>query len=595
MEKEADYLFEVSWEVCNKVGGIFTVITSKAAQVKKYYGQNYFLIGPYFPPKAYGIFEEKLAPEGMKQIFEKLKKEGVHCHFWTWLVKGEPNVILIEFSGCVERKNDIKKELWDAYKIDSMNTEYFDYDEPVVWGCAVARLLQEIASLYKGKKIVAQFHEWLSGSGLLLLKHWKVPVATVFTTHATMLGRTLASANINPYELFGKIDPEQEARNRGITAKHQTEKQCAVNANVFTTVSEITGMEAENLLGRKPDVILPNGLDMEKFPTFEQASIKHKIFKARIKDFILYYFFPYYSFDLDHTLIYFLCGRYEFHDKGIDIFIKALGILNEKLKKSKIERNVVAFFWVPGNIKGIRPELLESKTFYEDIKDGIEDDIDDIKHRLVHSLISSKKLVKEELFDEDFLEELRRKLLRFGRKGAPPLSTHHLYDEDKDIILNTLKQVGLNNEKNDPVKVVYYPIYLTGADGLLDTSYYESMHGSHMGVFPSFYEPWGYTPLEGGALGVPSITTDLSGFGRYVYKECSQQKNPGIWVLPRLGKSDDEVVQRLADVLYYYSQLTPRERVENKMNARKVAETADWKFFIENYIQAHNLAVKKMF
>ncbi|MBI4140967.1 hypothetical protein HY485_03975, partial [Candidatus Woesearchaeota archaeon] len=444
----------------------------------------------------------------------------------------------------------------------------------------------------------AQFHEWLSAAGLLYLKNNHVKVGTIFTTHATTLGRTLANFDRDLYGLLDKINPDAEAASfgSGVLAKHQTEANAAKHADVFTTVSEITGIEAEKFLGRKPDVLLLNGLDMAKFPTFEEASIKHKLFKNRIHQFLLYYFFPYYSFDIDKTLIYFIAGRYEFRDKGVDVFISALGRLNERLKQENSDRTIVAFFWIPGNVKAIKPELLESKTYFVDVKDSVDDVADEIKNKVTHLLISKNDISAKSLFSEDFAHEMLPKVRRLARKGVPPLSTHDLYNEDSDLILTALKSAGLVNAEKDRVKAVFYPIYLTGADGLLDTSYYESMQGSHLGVFPSYYEPWGYTPLEGGALGVSSVTTDLAGFGRYLcQKGCTKEKYPGIFVLERFGKSYDEIVAALTDILYRFAHTSSQERVENKIMAQKVAATADWKFFIENYIEAHNLAVEKVY
>jgi glycogen synthase len=594
---EAEVVFEVSWEVGNKVGGIYTVVSSKALQMIERYGENYYVVGPYFPRKAQGVFEEHTTPETCKPVFEELKKIGIDVRCGKWLVKGNPNCFLVDFSNYTPQKNNIKRELWDAYKIDSLYTEYFDYDEPIIWGYAVGKLIEALSKgPYNGKKIVAQCHEWLAAGALLYTTMRKLPVATVFTTHATVLGRAMASDNINIYENISAIKPEEEARKRGpsIIAKYQTEKASAHNANVFTTVSEITGIEATQLLNKKPDVILPNGLDMEKFPTFEQASVRHKLFKNRIKTFLIPYFFPYYSFDLDDTLIYFLAGRYEFKDKGIDVFIRALAILNETLKREKCNTTVIAFIWVPGNVRAIRSELLENKSNFLDIKDTLEDEEDEIHRRILHTLVTQKPIAKEALFGEDTQEDLKRKLAKFTRKtGLPPLSTHELYNEDKDAIINALKSAKLLNRKEDRVKVIFYPIYLSGADGLLDVSYYESMQGSHLGVFPSFYEPWGYTPLEAAALAVSSVTTDLSGFGRYLCTECVQQpKIPGIFVLRRMGKTEDETVKELAEFLARFAHFSPRERIENKIAAKKLAETADWKHFSENYVRAHNQALK---
>ena len=595
MKAEADVFFEISWEVCNKVGGIYTVVTSKIRPMLNYYKlDSYFCIGPYFPEKAFGVFEEKVPPEDIKKVFEKLKEQGIDCHFGTWLTEGNPNTILIDFSNFAKNINNIKGELWDWFQIDSLSTSYSDFGEPNVWARAVGILLNELEQAWHQKKIVAQCHEWLAGGALLYLKHNNSKIGTVFTTHATMLGRTLASQNINLYSQLESIDPQKEAYNHGIQAKFLMEKKCAENAGAFTTVSEITGIEATHLLGKKPDIILPNGLDISKFPSFEGVSIRHKLFKNKMKDFILYYFFPYYSFDIDNTLIYFLAGRHEFHDKGIDIFIDALGELNRRLKSEQSDKTVVIFFFVPGNIRGIKPELLEAKTKYRDIKDEIDDEIEDIKNHIVHALLSKKKFTQHTLLDDVTSADMKKKIMSLAKEGPPPLSTHDLHDEDTDEILCSLKKNELVNKKEDRVKVIYYPIYLTGADGLMDTSYYESMIGSHLGVFPSYYEPWGYTPLEAGALGVGSITTDLAGFGRYICKDCNQGKQPGVYVLSRFNKDDQRVTKDLVRTLYSFTNLTKQQRVENKITARNIAQKCDWKYFVKFYIQAHNLALKNV-
>ncbi len=592
----AKVVCEVSWEVCNKVGGIYTVVASKAAEMIKRYGDGYFLVGPYFPAKLMGTFEESVPPEECKECFADLKKEGIDVHTGTWLVKGNPRVLLIDFAGLVKNKNAIKAKLWEAYGIDTLNTDFFDFDEPVVWAWAAGRVIEEMQHVWK-EGLVAQFHEWLAGAGLLYLRTNKVPVGTVFTTHATTIGRALSSADVNIYQMLDRLNGDEEARKRGsgTWAKHLLEKACAKHAHVFTTVSEVTGLEAERFLDRKPDVLLYNGLDLAKFPTFEEASVKHKLFRSRIKEFLLYYFFPHYQIDLENTLLYFLAGRYEFRDKGIDVYIKALAELNERLKKQPDSKTIVAFIWVPGNIRAIRPQLLESKTLYNDIRDSVDDIHDELKIKLLHLLAGQKPITNESLLDPEFVQDIKPKLRRFlGRKGAPAVSTHELYEEGKDAIMRSLRAAGLDNAPDDKVKVVFYPIYLSGADGLLDTSYYESMQGCHLGVFPSYYEPWGYTPLEAAALGVSSVTTDLAGFGRYLCNECKQGKYPGIFVLKRFGRSDDQIVKDLADMMEQYAHFTMHERVENKIMAQRVAATADWRLFADRYVEAHTKALERV-
>mgnify|MGYP006272932389 FL=1 len=392
MKPNADLLFETSWEVCNKVGGIYTVLKSKSSQMIKEYGKKYALIGPYFIKNAVSQFIEELPPQEYQDIFKELKKEGINVHYGKWLVDDKPTTFLIDFSNYTINNNSIKKELWDTFKIDSLNTEYFDFDEPVIWSYAVGKLLEKIGNKFNDKKIVAQFHEWLTGTALLYLKKNNSKVSTVFTTHATTLGRTISNSNMELYPNLNKLDPDKKAYELNVNSKHQIEKQCANNANVFTTVSEITGIEAKAILNKKPDIILPNGLDLRKFPTFEEISINHRTMRSRIRDFLMYYFFPYYYFDLENTLIFFMAGRYEFYDKGIDVLINSLAELNKKLKKSKKSKNVVAFFWVPGNIKSVRHDLIENKTLFGDIESSLSEEITDLKTRLLHLFLAKKDI-----------------------------------------------------------------------------------------------------------------------------------------------------------------------------------------------------------
>ena len=593
MDAKADIVFEVSWEVCNKVGGIYTVVKSKAGKMVEAYGENYFLVGPYFASKAVAEFQEEMPVGTLKEVFEELRKQGILCHFGKWLVEGSPSVILVDFINYKSRMNDIKRELWDWYKIDSLRAPG-DYDEPVTWAYAAGMLVEKMAAAYKDKKILAHFHEWLSGVGLLYLKKKGVKIATAFTTHATALGRTLASSHVDLYNVWDKINPDEEAYKYNIESKHLVEKNSAMQADAFTTVSEITGMEAMHLLKKKPDVLLPNGLDISKFPTFEEVIIKHKLQRDRIREFMLHYFFPYYTFDPKETLNFFLAGRYEFRDKGIDIYIKALGKLNEKLKQEKSKKTIIAVIWVPANFRNIKTQILENTTLFQDIKDALEEAMPDVEKNLIYSFVSNKKAAKEVLFEDDFLTEMKIRVARFLKKGNPPVATHDLYDEN-DSILRAISEAGLRNAEEDRVKIIYYPIYLSGADGLLNLNYYEAMQGSHLGIFPSYYEPWGYTPLEAGALGVASVTTDLAGFGRYFCTECAQTDTPGIYVLKRMNKTHDDVVQQLVDVMLRYVNFSKEDRIANMLEARKVASMADWKIFVKKYIEAHNLAISKVY
>lgn len=585
-----DYLIECSWEVCNKVGGIYTVITSKVKLIQDKFKEKYLLVGPYFADKVPGVFEEIPVEESNtlcpKHICDDLESQGIILHFGKWLIEGEPNVVLIDFLNMKEKLNDIKEFLWENYKVDSLNSSN-DYDEPVSWAFAVGKFIEAIT---KEKKACCHFHEWLAGAALLYLKKNK-NISTVFTTHATILGRSLAGSGFQLYEELGKFNPDEKAKEYHTESKHSLEKAAANNADIFSTVSEITGIEAEHILGKKPDILLPNGLDLEQYPSFEDSSIEHRNHRDKIREFLLYYFLPHYKFDVTNTLFYFLAGRYEFRTKGIDLYIKCLSELNKKLIKEKSEKTIIAFIFVPSQIRSVRHEILENRTNFNDIKDDVDEYMSDIRKNIITDLISGIEISKKSLFNKELVFDLKKKVIKLKRKDNPPLSTHILVN-DNDIIMKSLEESELNNTEKDKVKIVYYPIYLTGADGLLDQTYNQVILSSHLGVFPSYYEPWGYTPLECCAHGVANVTTDLAGFGKYIKPKVTK-KHPGTFVVDRFGKTEKETCSKLTEVMYNFAKLSKKERVENKISSRKLAKLADWSVLIENYFNAYDLAVDK--
>ncbi len=588
---QCDKLFEVSYETCNRVGGIYRVLESKADKMMQHYGDSYFLIGPYYRDKARGEFKEEAPPQEIRKAFNRLEKEGIRCHYGRWLVKGKPQTILVDFSEYFYKVDEIKKFMWDDFKVDSLHAGY-DFNEPTCWSYATGRLIEELKKEFTEESFVAHFHEWLSGAGLLHLR--KVSnVKTVFTTHATSLGRTLAFNNVNFYKIFDEINPEEEAKKYNVFPKHSIEKATAKEADVFTTVSEITGIEAENFLKRKPDIILPNGLDIEKFLSFEDIVVKHRLQRKRLRNFVASYFFPYYTFDLEDSLFYFIIGRNELRAKGIDIFIDSLGKLNKRMKEEGSSRTIISFLFIPADVRGVNTSLLENVEYFRDIQETFEGTLPDIEERILYNILEEKELSKETLISEDYLLDLEKKLHRMKRSNEkPPISTHYL-NSSNDEIVNCLKSADLLNREEDKVKVIYYPIYLTGHDGLSNLSYEEALEACHMGVFPSFYEPWGYTPLEAAALGVSSVTTDLAGFGRFCASLERKEHRPGIYVLEREKYQDDVIAEDLHQFLYNFTKTNRRERVENKIEARKIASKADWHSFVLNYIKAHNKATEK--
>ncbi|OVE74472.1 hypothetical protein BVX95_02390 [archaeon D22] len=584
---KADLLIESSFEVCNKVGGIYTVVSSKAALMKEAYS-DYLLVGPYFQDKAVSELEQESPPDYLKQVFEELSAEGISCFYGTWKIKGEPKVILIDFRSKLFEADSIKTRLWESYGIDSLFSGY-DFVEPMVWSWCVGRLVEKISN-HTDKKIVSHFHEWLAGFSILYLKLNNVPVKTIFTTHATMLGRTISGCGDPLYSMIETMNPEEEAKRRGVNNKFTTERACANACDIFTTVSEITGYEAEKILGRKPEVLVLNGLEIQKFPTFEELCVKRSFAKRKLNDFLSYYFKPYYNVDLKNCLNFFTFGRNEYKNKGVDLFIKSLSQLNQRLQDENSKREVFAFFFIPCNASSVRTELAESKNKLDGIKSLLKKNNDGINENLLNSLLSDEDLRIENVFEKDLTGELKKQAASFRKESDPPQSTHYMHDEDNEEILRAFKEFNLFNRSSDNVKVILYPIYLSENDGILNMGIYDLLSAADLGVFPSYYEPWGYTPLESAAMGVPAITTDLAGFGRYV-----QNKNEkgGVFVLNRNGVSEEQSIQEFVEIMHSFVKMDKHEIVNQKIFAKEISKLADWSVLIDNYIEAHNKAMEK--
>lgn len=580
-------VLEASWEVCNKVGGIYTVVSSKVLHMIERYGDAYITVGPYVAHQAATEFTPTDAPEHIRAAIKTLEPEGIRCTYGVWEVKGRPACILIEFSEMMADKDTIKTEFWERFKIDSLDAP-FDYDEPLVWSVCVGKLAQ---ALSQESRVILHAHEWLAGGAILYTKTYAPQIATVFTTHATMLGRSISGTWGNLYEILDTLDYEKAARTLNVTNKHHTEKAAAHAADVFTTVSQITGIEAERILHKKPDLILPNGLDYSTFPDNEEIPIRHREHREHIREFLMAYFFPYYTFDLEETLLMYVSGRYEYTNKGVDITIAALGRLNRELKNLESDRTIVVFFFIPSGIQNIRYELLESKALFEDVQDEFGSYTLEIKKRLISGFAQRKTPDEIELFDEDFTQRMKRMLHTFTKDGTPALTTHHIMNEERDQLLRDLRQHGLLNRAEDRIKAVFYPGYLSRSDGLLNLDYHQAVMGCHLGIFPSYYEPWGYTPMESAGYGVPAITTDLAGLGAHILTNDIPQT--GISVLKRRDKHGEEIIEPLKELLKHYALMERHERIELKRDAIALSHRFDWKHLVPNYFEAHELAVSK--
>jgi len=590
-------VFEVSNEVAHKVGGIHAVIASKAPQMKKNF-KDYYAVGPY-DAKTMLIEFEPVQDHPFHTVFRQLAEQGIKCVYGKWIPAGKVNCILVDPAGVRSQTNEIKTKMWEEYRIDSLYSSDL-FNDMMVWGKAVGIVIEKIMQMdeFRGRQVVCQFHEWLAGSAMLHLKSVNSRAALVFTTHATTMGRTMAERNedlvgtVRDGLKAGKTATVEMAKSYGIESIHTLEVACARNADVFTTVSGIVAEEAKYVLGRYPDVLTLNGLAIETYPSMEELSIAHKQFWKKIRHFILAYFSPYYPLDIDDSLYFFSAGRYELHNKGFDMLIDAMGRLNDKLKKEKSKKTAVVFLWVPRKAKGENPEVLDNISMFESIDDEVMENLDKIKEHIIESVCSGKLPTKAAVFDEPFLYDLKQMIarIRTKRDRSAPLCAMDL-DDQNDFIIKLLKEKGLDNAEDDRIKVIYYPTYLSPADGLIGLNYNEAVMGCHLGIFPSYYEPWGYTPLETAALAVPAVTTDQAGFGEFI-KEHVKEDHPAIYILERKGKGDEVATRQLVDYMHFILNTTRKERVNKKIEAKRLSELADWQSLIKNYLSAYMLAIK---
>lgn len=574
---------EVSYEVANKVGGIYQVLSSKAGKMEDCYGENYITIGYYNAEKA----EEELAPrESFLQEMElETEIDGIDIYTGVWRVSGQPACILVDPSGMEKSTDEIKKEMYENYGIDSIEAGS-DFDDPIRWSYAVGKVIEELEEKLEGKTVV-QLHEWLSGPAMMNFES-----STVFTTHATVLGRALSNTDFDLRAAVeeGEVD-DSLAEEYGVKAKHQTEKMAAGESDVFTTVSETTGEEAAAVLDEEPDKILPNGLNVEEFPSLEELSYQHKKKKQEMKEFLRAYFEPYYDVNLeDDPRIFFISGRYEFHNKGLDVFIDALSELNEEEGD-----DFFVFFFVPADVKGVKSEVLENMSLYQELEDYVDSVMPEVRQTLLNSLTSDKdpgenlkKLVEN---TSTGLKSLQKNF-HDRRDKTPPNCAFDL-SYSNDSILEMMHEKGLRNREEDRVKVVFYPTYLSMGDKLLSMSYKDAIIASSAGIFPSYYEPWGYTPVETAANGALSVTTDMAGFGKFLQEETEEKERKGIQVLERADVSDEEAAENLADILRNYVSYPRTEITERKHNARRLAQLTSWEKLGDNYLEAHEKALEE--
>lgn len=590
-------LVEVAWEVCNQVGGIYTVIRSKAPAMAEHVNGPFCLIGPYMGKS----IQAELDPlDDVEDVFGQaaanLRKRGYDVHYAEWLITGKPRVVLLN-PNVIEDKalGVIKYLLWKNHGVGTPDHHPL-INQVVAFGYLTKLFFDELIKLTgQDQPVLAHFHEWMAGLPILDMKREKMPVKTIFTTHATQLGRHLAINSPLFYAHLPFFNHELEAKKFGIVTEEAIEFACAQSCDVFTTVSDVTARECKHLLRRKPDVIVPNGLNIERFEALHEFQNLHAHYKKEIHEFVMGHFFQSYTFDLDKTIYLFTSGRYEFRNKGFDVTLEALWHLNEKLKAEKADLTVVMFFITKRDYYSIKPEVLQSRAIMEEIRQTCEAIEQEVGKGLFYASTTRQdnRLPNLNDFVEDYWKLRYRRTIQSWKSNKLPLVvTHKLVNEETDDILQFLVRRNLLNRPEDKVKVVYHPDFITSTNPLFGIDYNQFVRGCHLGVFPSYYEPWGYTPLECMASGVPSVTSDLSGFGDYLTRNFPDHEKNGMFVIERGKRTFDWSARHLAASLHKFLVQSRRERIMQRNNVENYSSAFDWKNLIKHYRQAYELATR---
>lgn len=536
-----EFVFETSWEVCNKVGGIYTVLSSKAKTMVETYNGNIIFIGPDIwkdSPSPWFEEDNNLFTEWKEHAY---KNDKLKVRTGRWNVPGKPITILVDFQQFFSQKNDIYKQMWDEYQVNSLHA-YGDYDESCMFAYSTGRVIESFYNYNKlsAKNVIAHFNEWMLGMGALYIKSHVPAIATVFTTHATSIGRSIAGNNKPLYNYLSVYHGDQMARELNMEAKHSIEKRAAQEVDCFTTVSNITAKECEFLLERKPEVTL-NGFERDLVPTGKEYDKKRK----QARKILLNTAEKLFGIPVDNdALLVITSGRYEYRNKGIDVFIDALGRLNQV---QQLNKDVIAFVMVPAWVKEARTDLQE---------------------RLSNNTKEKTPLEK-------------------------PYITHYLHHEEHDPVSQQIKYLGLDHVTTNKVKVIFVPSYLNGNDGIFNKSYYDLLIGMDVSVFPSYYEPWGYTPHESIAFSVPTITTTLAGFGLWMLKMGDVKgMDDGAEVIRRDDYNFIEVSSDICELLFEMSTKSEKEDASLRKIASDRAALADWEHFFFYYQEAYKKALE---
>lgn len=594
-------LFECAWEVANKVGGIYTVIKTKVPVTVSEYGDRYTLIGPLSYKTAPMEVEPcEPADPHMAGAIKNMRDQGVKILYGRWLIEGAPKVLLFDTGSKYDRLDEWKGDLWNLAGIPTPPNDH-ETNETIVFGYLVAWFLGEYVAQNTKTAVVAHFHEWQAGLAIPLCRKRHIDVTTVFTTHATLLGRYLCAGSVDFYNNLQYFDVDHEAGKRGIYHRYCIERAATHSSDVFTTVSHITAYESEHLLKRKPDGVLPNGLNVVKFSAMHEFQNLHAMSKAKINDFIRGHFYGHYDFDLENTLYMFTAGRYEYRNKGVDMFIEALARLNYRLQKLGTNVTVVAFIIMPAATNSYTIEALKGQAVIKQLRETVTEIQNRIGNRLFEHAArytgeaGSETPKLDELVDAQDKVLLKRRIFALKRNSLPPIVTHNMVDDSADPIINQIRRVQLFNRGSDRVKVIFHPDFLNSNNPILGLDYEEFVRGCHMGVFPSYYEPWGYTPAECTVMGIPSITTNLSGFGSFMQDLIENPEDEGCFIVDRRSQSLEDSVNQLTEYMVSFCTKSRRQRINQRNRVERLSPLLDWKNLGIEYSKARQLALRRAY
>ncbi|XP_067927802.1 glycogen [starch] synthase-like [Watersipora subatra] len=593
------WLFEAAWEVANKVGGIYTVIRTKAAETASEYGEQYCLLGPYNEKCAKLEVEviEKPSNYAIADTLEQMRSHDLKVVFGRWLIDGYPNVILFDVSSASHKLMEWRKELFDKCRI-GIPWDDVESNDCLLFGFMTCWFISEFRKRVNSvprPQIVAHFHEWMSGVGLIMLRTTHVDVATLFTTHATLLGRFLCAGDVDFYNYLEKFELDKEAGDRGIYHRYCMERAAAHCTHIFTTVSNITAIESKYLIGRTPDSITPNGLNVTRYSALHEFQNLHAQSKERIHEFVKGHFHGHFDFDLDNTLYFFSAGRYEFKNKGVDMFIESLARLNYYMQQAKVNTTVVVFLIFPCKTNNFNVESLRGQAIAKQMRDTVEKVQKNAGKVILEHVLRGEIPTADALLSREDILKLKGCVYNSQKPGLPPICTHNVVDDHNDQILSAIRQVGLFNNRHDRVKIVFHPEFLSSTNPLLGMDYEEFVRGCHLGVFSSYYEPWGYTPAECTVMGIPNISTNLSGFGSFMVDHVTDPVSYGIFVVDRRTKSPEESVNQLAQMMYDFTRLTRRQRIIMRNRTERLSDLLDWRNLGVYYRKARNAAIHKCF